>query len=317
MTVKIYKSTDSDAPVLYPLVAGSLNALLKAVLVDGYGSQTGAGWTQEFTNGAGITVLRNNPSIANSSGMYLRIDHSANKYVAKLATYKTMSDINTGTNRNPTLGQSTDGGYQRLGTSTTSGTISGQIIIADERTFYINICLDNANQVSGYYTVAYGAGDFDSYVPSDGNNYFLNSGYEDPQTGVNRGYPNQGTYYYQNDTWYGFSAGSNSALQTDSATKIWCPTLNSNDVSGSSSNTARPNLYTGLLILHDSYICDKNGFRGKLRGAKNNTGRTSNSFGLIYTPASTDIDTTPMYEMCTYNSSNGYYNSIFIKTDNQ
>jgi hypothetical protein len=43
MTVKIYKSTDANAPVLYPNTVGSLNALLKAVLVDGYGSQTGAG----------------------------------------------------------------------------------------------------------------------------------------------------------------------------------------------------------------------------------------------------------------------------------
>jgi hypothetical protein len=44
--------------------------------------------------------------------MYLRVDHStANRYSAKLSTYKTMSDINTGTNRNPTLGQSAGGGY--------------------------------------------------------------------------------------------------------------------------------------------------------------------------------------------------------------
>jgi hypothetical protein len=71
-----------------------------------------------------------------------------------------------------------------------------------------------------------------------------------------------------------------------------------------------------MLILHDSYICDKDGFRGKLRGAKNNTGGTSNSFGLIYTPAATDVDTTPLYEFCTFNYSNSIYSSIFIKTSN-
>jgi hypothetical protein len=44
MTVRIYRSTDGSAPVLTGQ-AGKLTDLLDAILVNGYGSKTAAGWT--------------------------------------------------------------------------------------------------------------------------------------------------------------------------------------------------------------------------------------------------------------------------------
>jgi hypothetical protein len=54
MTVRVYRSTDASAPTLTGQV-GSLTALLDAVLVNGYGAQTAAGWTinQTTTNKRG------------------------------------------------------------------------------------------------------------------------------------------------------------------------------------------------------------------------------------------------------------------------
>jgi hypothetical protein len=54
MTVRVYRSTDASAPVLTGQV-GSLTALLDAILVNGYGALTAAGWTiaQTTTNKRG------------------------------------------------------------------------------------------------------------------------------------------------------------------------------------------------------------------------------------------------------------------------
>lgn len=56
MTVRLYKSTDASAPVLDGQ-SGSLLTVLDAILVNGYGSKTAAGWTIEYT-AAGKRVYR-------------------------------------------------------------------------------------------------------------------------------------------------------------------------------------------------------------------------------------------------------------------
>lgn len=48
MPVTVYRSTDAGAPVLSNS-NGSLIAVLKACLVDGYSSKASAGWTAPFT----------------------------------------------------------------------------------------------------------------------------------------------------------------------------------------------------------------------------------------------------------------------------
>ena len=47
MPVTVYRSTDAGAPLLTNS-NGSLIAVLKACLVDGYGSKASAGWTAPF-----------------------------------------------------------------------------------------------------------------------------------------------------------------------------------------------------------------------------------------------------------------------------
>ena len=71
MTVRVYQSTDTSAPVLTG-VAGSLIALLDAVLVAGYGTQTAAGWTKPF-NGINKGVYKH----AGSNGYFRFVDDAS------------------------------------------------------------------------------------------------------------------------------------------------------------------------------------------------------------------------------------------------
>jgi len=50
MPVRVYRSTDPEAPVLSGTV-GSLINVLRACLVDGYGTQAPAGWSMPYTDG--------------------------------------------------------------------------------------------------------------------------------------------------------------------------------------------------------------------------------------------------------------------------
>lgn len=105
----IYRSTDPGAPVLSGQV-GSLLAVLHAVLVTGYGAganlKPGAGWTRPYSSPT-VHVYRN--SATSGSGAYLRVrdDASADMLntpcLAQAIGFSSMSDIDTGENRTPSL----------------------------------------------------------------------------------------------------------------------------------------------------------------------------------------------------------------------
>lgn len=67
MTVRVYKSTDVGAPVLRSDIAGSLVTVMKACLINGYGSgpdlKPAAGWTLEI-DGANDILVRNVGSLS-------------------------------------------------------------------------------------------------------------------------------------------------------------------------------------------------------------------------------------------------------------
>lgn len=113
MTVRIYASTDASAPTLTG-AAGSLTTLLDAILVNGYGSKTAAGWTinQTTTNKRGYK--QNTTGANNSSGMLLYVDDTApgagGAREARVCGFETMSAITpTGTGQFPTAAQSSVG----------------------------------------------------------------------------------------------------------------------------------------------------------------------------------------------------------------
>ena len=104
MPVTVYRSTDSGAPLLSN-TNGSLIAVMRACLVDGYGTKAAAGWTAPFT-GTNLIAFRQG---VGGNNRFLRVfdggpDSSANR-VAKVRAYEAMTAISTGTGPCPTLGQ--------------------------------------------------------------------------------------------------------------------------------------------------------------------------------------------------------------------
>lgn len=110
---RLYLSTDTSAPSLTGTV-GSMIALLDACLVNGYGSQTAAGWAKAFS-GTNLAAYR----AASGNRFYLRIDDTGAQE-ARWVGYETMSDVNTGTNPSPTTAQQSGGMFCRKSNSADS-----------------------------------------------------------------------------------------------------------------------------------------------------------------------------------------------------
>lgn len=126
MTVRLYTSLDSGAPVLNG-TAGAFIAVLKACLVTGYGALPGAGWTEEFT-GTNLSVLR--PGVGNRH--YFRIDDTNAQY-AIIKGYLAMTGVSTGTGPFP----SSTAVVHMQKSFTADSTARQWIVVADERTVHI------------------------------------------------------------------------------------------------------------------------------------------------------------------------------------
>ena len=105
MTINFYSYTDASAPLMRGVV-GDLTTLLDAILVNGYGSKSGAGWAIAYT-GTNQRVYRP----ASGNRFYLAIDDtnpaplSAGAGMGRAASYETMSAVTTGTKQIPTAAQ--------------------------------------------------------------------------------------------------------------------------------------------------------------------------------------------------------------------
>lgn len=138
-------------------VAGSLITLLDAVLVNGYGAKTAAGWTKAFSG-------TNKAAYRMGSGLgqyYLRVEDAAagtgGAREARLTMYQTMSDVDTGTNPAPSPGFLF---FRKSGTL--DATARPWTIVGDDRTFILIGSFDTSTTYTGMYF-----GQIYSYVPND------------------------------------------------------------------------------------------------------------------------------------------------------
>lgn len=158
MTVRIYKSTDSSAPVLSGQ-AGALIALLDAVLINGYGSATPAGWAKAFS-GTNLAAYR---PPAGGNRFYLRIDDTGTTN-GRGVGYETMSDVNTGTGDFPTAAQ-VSGGLYWPKSNTADATARPWIIAATDRMLIMHVSsASTANATNASVCVF---GDIKSYKSGD------------------------------------------------------------------------------------------------------------------------------------------------------
>jgi hypothetical protein len=154
MTVRIYRSTDTSAPVLSGQV-GALAGVLDACLVNGYGSTVAAGWAIAFT-GTNLRAYR----AATGLRHYLALDDTGTTY-GRMIGYEAMTAVSTGTGPFPTTAQLSGGNYWPKGAA--NSTARPWKMIADGKRFYFQVL---ANAGSDYYGLCT-FGEFKSFYGAD------------------------------------------------------------------------------------------------------------------------------------------------------
>lgn len=165
-----YRSTDTSAPTLTGQV-GSLIALLDAILVNGYGSQSAAGWSHAFTTSGNVAAYK----LGAGTGRFLSIDDSGGLTGGArdciVRGFETMTALSTGTGPFPNPVQQSNGVNWRKSLSA-DGTARAWSAIADNRTLYLLVTTGDTSNTTGT-SALYAFGDFYSYVPNDPYNCML------------------------------------------------------------------------------------------------------------------------------------------------
>lgn len=167
MTVTVYRSTDTSAPSLTGQ-AGSLITVLDAVLVNGYGSKTAAGWGKALS---GTNVAAYRPASGNR--FYLGVDDS-DAQNARMRGFEAMGTAGVAqagsgnTGPFPTDTQVSGGAYVYK-SSAASAQVRPWLILASATffvMFYDNGQASATPNTSGYQGVFY-FGDFFPLIASD------------------------------------------------------------------------------------------------------------------------------------------------------
>jgi hypothetical protein len=168
MPITRYESTDSGAPILSG-VTGSLNALLQAVLVTGYGSKPAAGWTRPFNDAASATSAFLS---GGSDPKYLQIadggQSAASFREARARLFTAMTTALAGTDPCPTVAQRATG-YAIRKSSTLDSAARPWTILADNQRLVI---ITNSGDINGSNFIFY-CGRIKSYKPGDLWNWLI------------------------------------------------------------------------------------------------------------------------------------------------
>lgn len=166
MPVREYNSSDAGAPALTGQV-GSLIALLDAVLVNGYGSTPGAGWTKLFS-GTNRAVYR----MGGGNQMVLQVlddaPGAAGALEARLRGAESASDVSTLVNPFPTTAQLSAGIIVRK-SSTLDAVARSWYVIADASTFWLLVRYGGTVD----WRCGFGFGGFVSRVANDPGRTFI------------------------------------------------------------------------------------------------------------------------------------------------
>lgn len=163
MTVRVFRSTDTSAPVLTNAL-GSLIGILDACLVNGYGSggsaKAPAGWTKPYASTNKGVYLP-----AAGTRLPMRVDHSAATYYARVYGAESFSTVDAGLALFPLAAQVSGGLTWQLTTNTAAN--RPWVLVADERTMYLFVNVDAGTPGAW---VGHMFGDFFSYRAGDAYN---------------------------------------------------------------------------------------------------------------------------------------------------
>lgn len=258
MTVRYYTNTDSGAPAL-PGVAGSLNAVLKACLVDGYGSKAPSGWTQEFS-GTNLAVFRP-PS---GTRMRLRIDDTS-ATDARVRGYEAMSDVNTGTGLFPTDALQNGGSYMHK--SSAGSTSRGWVLAADQKRFIL-IVAQSAATVDASGAVGQGLffGDIKTAKSGDAFHCFINAGLATGSTSSAFGSINNGPSGLSTASGHFLARSYTQVGGAVYASKHTDAVKTANTSTLGTGGVAYPDPITGGILVAPIYVAELGNVRGVLPG---------------------------------------------------
>lgn len=233
MTTKYFNNTMPGMPTL-SAAAGGMNAFLKIMLPM-------FGWSIEYDSG-GVVVYRNDPLAPGSSGCYVRVDNTV--ALATIKAYKTMSDIDTGTESIPAAA-----------TTIPPMTANWQII-GDERTIYLNVA-----QVSGSvaHRAIYAFGDYTSAIPGDEYNYFVSGS---SYTGMPNNIANHGSIFVRTTASPNRSLARGTESTPNTETQFY--TFGYSNLN--SGHLTSPPVVSGQYILKPYLMYSSTGMNGILRG---------------------------------------------------
>lgn len=167
MVARLYRSTDVGAPQLGTTNDGSLMNILRACLVDGYGSgqytRTPAGWTIPFSDFDNKVAV-----FKNASGEHIRLDDSLDYRWASVRCFKNMYDIDNGVEEYP---YSNDGYHSRVFKrySSSSGYERWFVVATDEYFYFVGIHYSS----SPSYPAGFFFGKYECLNPSFTENHLV------------------------------------------------------------------------------------------------------------------------------------------------
>ena len=176
-----YTSADASAPVLDGQ-AGSLIALFKACLVDGYGAKAAAGWTQPVATSGNIGSFKQGAAAKAGFGFVINDNgpNATSTFKEAWATgYKVVTgvgaSVGSGSGQFPTAAQLLTSGHVVIRKSTAASAVTRQwTLFADDRTMYFFARTGDFTYLGTPNYTDFSFGEFYSYAgSSDVNNCYI------------------------------------------------------------------------------------------------------------------------------------------------
>ena len=296
MTITLYRSDDASAPTLTGQV-GSLTNLLDAVLVNGYGAKSAAGWAIAFT-GTNQRAYR----AASGNRRYLQVDDNntlaAGANYARTVGYESMSAITTGTAPVPTAVQISGG--LNVQKSQTADSVQRAWWAVASGTFFYLCCESNTPVASTptaatYFDCYLLFGDFTSKVPSSGDAY--NTLHATFQSGTTVTTTNSLMSQYLNSTWLGNNGCYTFRPYTQlgssaQSNKMVARRSGSSTPAGFGNDAAAPNFpdpITGGMNFAETYVAENGGANTVLT-----RGLLPGFYDIVHNPTSLASSFTPL-----------------------
>lgn len=178
LPVTVYRNTDVGAPVGMPTKPSDWLTILKACLVDGFGTKASAGWTLDFGSLAELKMVFRNSVADGGTGGAVQVEaHAGTDTVGQLVRFTCANAITA----LDTFARKC--GYRVIPTTNNTSYVGGWMIVATSRGFWViqeagTTGINNSASLStsAPYSEYYFVGDIESSIPNDVGGFTIFAG---------------------------------------------------------------------------------------------------------------------------------------------